>query len=95
MTNIPTTDRIKHLVTELDEAVQTMRQEPEEGDHSWSWDDEHAAGLNLADAAEALILALPAAIWPPSWFKQEPTQAPALTSDDNQLVDELVEQLGL
>ncbi|MFF4701074.1 hypothetical protein [Streptomyces chattanoogensis] len=93
MTNIPMTDRIKHLVNELDEAVKTMRQEPEDG-RTWSWEDEHVAGLNLADAAEALILALPAAIWPPSWFKEEPEQARALTPYEKQLVDELLEQLG-
>ncbi|MFB8020084.1 hypothetical protein ACFC36_16160 [Streptomyces rubiginosohelvolus] len=93
-TNAPLNDRIKHLVSELDEAVATMRQEPAEGDSPWSWDDEHAAGLNLADAAEALILALPADLWPPSWFKDEPEQARALTPEDNRLVDELLEQLG-
>ncbi|MFE7480000.1 hypothetical protein [Streptomyces sp. NPDC057552] len=97
--NIPTTDRIKHLVAELDEAMRTMRQEPEEGDHPWSWDDEHAAGLNLADAAEALILALPVAIWPPSWFhwppswfEGKPERAP-FTSKGERLIDELLERL--
>lgn len=89
------TDRIKHLVGELNEAVETMRQEPEPG-RTWSWEDEHAAGLNLADAAEALILALPAAIWPAAWFNDEPKAArPPLSAYEQQLVAELIAQLDL
>ncbi|MCP3755781.1 hypothetical protein ACIA8F_23405 [Streptomyces sp. NPDC051563] len=94
-TNIPLNDRVKHLVTELDEAIATMRQEPEPG-RTWSWEDEHVAGLNLADAAEALILALPTVIWPAAWFKDEPKAArPPLTLYEQQLVTELIAQLDL
>ncbi|WP_329022555.1 hypothetical protein [Streptomyces sp. NBC_00690] len=71
---IPVTEQIKHLVNELDETIKAMRQEPEEG-QSWSWADEHAAGLNVADAAEALILALPSGIWPSSWFVEPETES--------------------
>ncbi|PCG86381.1 hypothetical protein CIB93_09115 [Streptomyces sp. WZ.A104] len=88
-------DRVKHLVSELDEAVKNMRQEPEEG-HSWPWEDEHVAGLNLADAAEALILALPTDTWPASWFEEE-SRAPRtpLSNYEKQLVSELIDRLNL
>ncbi|MEU3050158.1 hypothetical protein ABZ705_27240 [Streptomyces sp. NPDC006984] len=85
-------DRVKHLVNELNEAIKNMRQEPEEG-RSWSWEDEHVAGLNLADAAEALILALPADIWPAAWFKTEPEHQAkdrAVSAYEQRLVNELL-----
>ncbi|GGU41637.1 hypothetical protein GCM10010211_00790 [Streptomyces albospinus] len=88
------TDRIKHLVGELNEAIDTMRQEPEQG-RSWSWEDEHAAGLNLADAAEALILVLPSDTWPASWFKEEPKPDAdrPVSAYEEQLVAELLNYL--
>ncbi|MCY0921688.1 MULTISPECIES: hypothetical protein [Streptomyces] len=92
-TAISRSDRVKYLIGELNEAVETMRQGPEPG-RSWSWEDEHVAGLNLADAAEALILALPADIWPASWFKEDPKAArPPLSAYEEQLVSELVDYL--
>ncbi|OII68295.1 hypothetical protein [Streptomyces sp. CC77] len=90
-------EKIKHLVSELNEAVETMRQEPEDG-HAWSWDDEHAAGLNLADAAEALIMALPTVVWPEAWFQVKSAGQPSdrpVSRYEERLVDELLEQLGL
>ncbi|MFF3017090.1 hypothetical protein [Streptomyces sp. NPDC057939] len=88
------TDRIKHLVGELNEAVETMRQEPEPG-RTWSWEDEHVAGLNLAAAAEALILALPTVTWPAVWFKDEPRyEAGPLSAYEERLVEELLSYFG-
>ncbi|MCJ0870281.1 hypothetical protein [Streptomyces sp. AP-93] len=93
--DIRMSDRVKHLVGDLNEAIETMRQEPEPG-RTWSWEDEHVAGLNLADVAEALILALPTAIWPAAWFKEQPKAARApLSAYEQQLVTELITQLDL
>ncbi|WP_328310201.1 hypothetical protein OG432_10870 [Streptomyces sp. NBC_00442] len=88
--DIRTSERFKHLVSELNAAIDTMRQEPDDG-RSWSWEDEHVAGLNLADAAEALILALPSDTWPASWFKEKPMPAPRqLSAYEERLVKELL-----
>lgn len=90
--DIRMSDRVKHLVGELNETIETMRQEPEPG-RTWSWEDEHVAGLNLADAAEALILALPTVIWPAAWFQEQPKAArPPLSAYEQQLVTELIAQ---
>lgn len=88
-------DKIKAAVNELDDAVRNWRKEPE--DDSWSWDDERAAGLHLAEAAEALILALPTAVWPDSWFQAKSAAKPggSLSRYEERLVDELLEYLGL
>lgn len=89
-------EKIKAAVTKLDEAVQNWRKEPE-GGHAWSCDAE-SPGHHLAEAAEALILALPTVVWPEAWFQVKPADQPGdrpLSRYEERLVDELLEQLGL
>ncbi|MFI9205269.1 hypothetical protein [Streptomyces sp. NPDC053048] len=96
MTNSRDTEKIKAAVTKLDEAVQIWRKEPEDG-HAWSCDSE-SPGHHLAEAAEALILALPTVTWPDSWFQAKPATQPGgrpVSKYEERLVDELLEQLGL
>ncbi|MFI1799834.1 hypothetical protein ACH427_21115 [Streptomyces sp. NPDC020379] len=89
-------EKIKAAVTKLDEAVKSWRDEPE-GGHAWSWDDENV-GSHLADAAEVLILALPPALWPDSWFQAKSATQPGdrpVSRYEERLVDELLDLLGL
>ncbi|MFJ3907491.1 hypothetical protein [Streptomyces vinaceus] len=89
-------EKIKAAVMKLDEAVGIWRKEPE-GGHAWSWDDENV-GTHLADAAEALILALPTLLWPDTWFQAQPSTQPGdqpLSKYEERLVDELLEHLDL
>ncbi|MCC2278914.1 hypothetical protein LKL35_26310 [Streptomyces sp. ET3-23] len=88
-------EKIKAAVTQLNEAMENWRKEPEEG-RAWTWDQQAEAGSLLADAAEALIVTLPADLWPASWFKPKPTAEPGhrpVSAYEERLIDELLEYL--
>lgn len=55
------TNHLSSAIVQLRGAVENMRKEGERP----SFDDERAAGLFLADAAESVLLHLPAALTPP------------------------------
>ncbi|WP_236246493.1 hypothetical protein [Streptomyces sp. CC210A] len=86
-------DRVKHLVSELAETIEHFRADPE-GERGW--DEEHDAGVDLAEVAERLILALHPNVWPAAWFKPDPESPEPdrpVSAYEERLVEELLAYL--
>ncbi|MFI5942180.1 hypothetical protein ACIBCB_18245 [Streptomyces uncialis] len=88
-------EKIKALVAALDAAMVTFRRD--EPDRRWPADLRLEAGAVVADAAEELILALPASLWPANWFTEPGAERQKRSADasDAPTVDDLVRLLGL